>query len=179
MIFNIKLSNIILKCHKWVVIFKLLIREYRKFRKMTQKDLAIHSNVTQPYISDLEKGIIRKKSPTLRTLQCIAKALSICPFLLLTCDQNNDCKKCMYSKDKNFFKYVIRQDVITDIQQQPFFINFYKRWLNVAGQKFTIYMDSSLIKDLKKIAIDKDTSASQIISELVNEYVKREKENRQ
>ncbi|UZQ49888.1 hypothetical protein [Clostridium kluyveri] len=45
----------------------------------------------------------------------------------------------------------------------------------MAGQKFTIYMDPNLIKKLKKIAIDKDTSVSRILSKLAIEYLKEEK----
>lgn len=45
----------------------------------------------------------------------------------------------------------------------------------MAGQKFTIYMEPNLIKDLKKIAIDKDTSVSKILSKLAIEYLKKEK----
>ena len=45
----------------------------------------------------------------------------------------------------------------------------------MSGQKLTIYMDSKLIKDLKKLAIDEDTSVSQILSKLAMEYIKNAK----
>jgi len=45
----------------------------------------------------------------------------------------------------------------------------------MAGKKLNIYMDEKLIKDLKKIAIDKDTSVSKILTELSIEYVKNAK----
>lgn len=141
---------------------------------MTQNELAIKANITQPYISDLEKGCVREKSPTLRVIEYIATALKICPFLLLSCGKH--CNSCKYFKSKKFFSKIIRHDVITNIQYQPSFINSYKRWLIVAGKKFTIYMDPNLIKDLKKIAIDKDTSVSKILSELAIEYIKKEKD---
>lgn len=48
----------------------------------------------------------------------------------------------------------------------------------MAGEKFTIYMDSELKKRLKKRAIDEGRSSSEIISELVGEYLKHKKEPR-
>lgn len=45
----------------------------------------------------------------------------------------------------------------------------------MAGEKFTIYMDSELKKVLKKVAIDEDRSASEIITELVKEYLNNKK----
>jgi metal-responsive CopG/Arc/MetJ family transcriptional regulator len=46
----------------------------------------------------------------------------------------------------------------------------------MAGEKFTIYMDEQLKKNLKKAAIDENRSASEIISELVTDYLKKKKE---
>ncbi len=46
----------------------------------------------------------------------------------------------------------------------------------MAGKKLNIYMEEYLIKDLKKIAIDKDTSVSKILTELAVKYVKKEKD---
>jgi len=37
-------------------------------------------------------------------------------------------------------------------------------------------MDPELIKELKKLAIDKETSVSKILSELAIEYIKKEKQ---
>lgn len=140
---------------------------------MTQKQLAIRSYITQPYISDLEKGIVRKKSPTLKVIEDLAEALKICPFLLLKCNRRARCTECKYFE--NFFCKTIRHDVITNIHHNAFLIKFYKRWFRVAGQKLTIYMNPELIKDLKKVAIDEDTSVSQILSKLAIEYVKNAK----
>ncbi len=146
---------------------------------MTQNQLAIRANITQPYVSDLEKGIVRKKSPTIKVIEDLAEALKICPFLLLSCDRHINCINCKYFKKENFFSKSIRHDVITNIQRPPSFINSYKRWLIVAGKKITLYMEPNLIKDLKKIAVDKDTSVSKILSDLATEYLKKEKENKQ
>jgi hypothetical protein len=43
------------------------------------------------------------------------------------------------------------------------------------GRKFTTYLEDKLIKDLKKIAIDKETSVSQILNDLATVYVEKEK----
>jgi metal-responsive CopG/Arc/MetJ family transcriptional regulator len=45
----------------------------------------------------------------------------------------------------------------------------------MASENFNIYMDKKLKKELKKVAIDEDTSASEIISELVKEYLKNKR----
>jgi metal-responsive CopG/Arc/MetJ family transcriptional regulator len=43
------------------------------------------------------------------------------------------------------------------------------------GEKFTIYMDIELKKELKKTAIDEGTNASAIITELVIKYLNEKK----
>lgn len=48
------------------------VTDARKLRGLTQGQLSLASNVSPPMISHIEKG---KKSPTVRTLQKIAKAL--------------------------------------------------------------------------------------------------------
>lgn len=64
---------------------------------MTQKQLARLSGVSQQYISDLEQGIVRSKSPTLDIVKKLATALNVCPYALIvpdTCNQNHcECKK--------------------------------------------------------------------------------------
>lgn len=45
----------------------------------------------------------------------------------------------------------------------------------MSGEKFTIYMDSELKKMLKKLAIDENRSASEIITELVKEYLEKKR----
>ena len=67
---------------------KLEIRKYRKYRRMTQKDLAIKSNLSQSYLSMLENNK-HYKSPTLTVIESISKALQVCPVLLLGVDCNN------------------------------------------------------------------------------------------
>ncbi len=62
--------------------YKLLIKKFRIIRGMTQKELATKSNIRQSYISQLEENN-PTKSPTLRTVFKIAKALDVCPYLLV------------------------------------------------------------------------------------------------
>lgn len=45
----------------------------------------------------------------------------------------------------------------------------------MTSENFNIYIDRELKKELKKIAIDKDTSASEIITELVRDYLEKER----
>ena len=58
-----------------VIILSLKIRTIRKTVGLTQEELALRTNLTQAYISTLEQGITRSKSPTLHTMEIIAEAL--------------------------------------------------------------------------------------------------------
>lgn len=66
--------------------YLLLIKEYRLLRGMTQKELAEKSNLNQSYISQLENNHPNAKSPTLRIMSKISKALNICPHILIRYD---------------------------------------------------------------------------------------------
>lgn len=57
-----------------MVIFKLLVRKYRRRKKLTQKQLAELSGVSKSYIGDIECG---RKIPRLETLERISKALRV------------------------------------------------------------------------------------------------------
>lgn len=46
----------------------------RRFRKMSQKELAAKAGITQPYLSEIESG---KKRGDVKTLGAIAKALKV------------------------------------------------------------------------------------------------------
>ena len=59
---------------------QLNLRYYREHKGISQKQLAHKLNISQGYISEIEKGI---KSPTIRMLYEIANALEICPHVLL------------------------------------------------------------------------------------------------
>lgn len=69
---------------------QLNLRYYREHKVISQKQLAHKLNISQGYISEIEKGI---KSPTIRMLYEIANALEICPHVLLpvTIYCNNNC----------------------------------------------------------------------------------------
>lgn len=73
----------------WV--FKLRIRELRLKKHLSQEELALRSGISQNYISLLEKGTLRTKSPTLRVIERLAKTLDVCPLELLKCNYK-DCK---------------------------------------------------------------------------------------
>lgn len=75
--------------------FQLYIKKVRKKSGLTQKELAEKSGLTQSYISQLESSL-RVTSPTLQTIETIAKALEICPCILIS----YDCDKCNIVKLK-------------------------------------------------------------------------------
>ena len=54
---------------------------------MTQEDLAVKSDLTDKYISDLERGIF---SPSLEKLDMLAEALNIDTYLLLKDDNAHE-----------------------------------------------------------------------------------------
>lgn len=68
-------------------------------RRMTQTELAAKSGINQSYLSQLERNAPDAPSPTLRVLFNIAKALDVCPHVLVRYDTNcpldcvNDCIK--------------------------------------------------------------------------------------
>lgn len=71
---------------------QLNLRYYREHKGISQKQLAHKLNISQGYISEIEKGI---KSPTVRMLYEISYALEICPHVLLPvtiyCTKENKC----------------------------------------------------------------------------------------
>ncbi len=68
-------------------IFRINLRYYRIKNKMTQEDLAVKSDLTDKYISDLERGIF---SPSLEKLDMLAEALNIDTYLLLKGDNAHE-----------------------------------------------------------------------------------------
>jgi len=83
--------------------FKLYLKHHRIIKNLTQLELARKSGLTQQFISQLESNE-RAKSPTLRTIEILAKALDICPYLLIeySCETCNKTETC---KLKNIFNY--------------------------------------------------------------------------
>ena len=63
------------------------IKIYRIKKRLTQRELGIKCNLSQSHISALENNL---ESPTLHTLEIIAKALNVCVFELMDhkCDVN-------------------------------------------------------------------------------------------
>lgn len=59
---------------------KIIIREERLKKRLTQKELSRLSGISQSHISDIENDV---KSPTIRTIEKIASALKINPLDLL------------------------------------------------------------------------------------------------
>jgi ribosome-binding protein aMBF1 (putative translation factor) len=53
-----------------------LLRALRRWKDMTQEDVARRAKLAQGYVSDLENG---RKIPTPRALRAIAKALDVAP----------------------------------------------------------------------------------------------------
>ncbi len=68
-------------------IFRQNLRYYRLKNKLTQEDLAVKSDLTDKYISDLERGIF---SPSLEKLDMLAEALNIDTYLLLKDDNAHE-----------------------------------------------------------------------------------------
>lgn len=54
--------------------FSKNLRELRKSKRKTQKELSIISGISQSYISELELGY---KSPTLKTLETLSVSLKV------------------------------------------------------------------------------------------------------
>ena len=61
---------------------EIKLKYYRELMGISQKELAEKIQISQGYISEIEKNI---KSPTIRMLYHISAALKICPCLLLPC----------------------------------------------------------------------------------------------
>ncbi|APU61252.1 XRE family transcriptional regulator [Clostridium botulinum] len=68
---------------------KINVEEYRKKNFISQNKLAKKINISQSYLSAVEREL---KSPTLRMLYRIAKELDVCPRLLIRC--KIECKEC-------------------------------------------------------------------------------------
>lgn len=82
--------------------YTLFIKKYRERKKLTQRELAALAKIKQSYISQLENNHPHAKSPTLRVMFKIAKALDVCPHLLVR--YNWDCKEdCLDNCKKKIF----------------------------------------------------------------------------
>ena len=75
---------------------ELNIKQIRRRRRMTQRELANKVGISQSYLSLIENGVYTNKKPTLNLIEDIAQALEVCPSVLL--DYN--CDRCNIIKDK-------------------------------------------------------------------------------
>jgi len=62
--------------------FGLTLQDLRKSRKLSQEQLGFESGYHRTYISQLERG---RKSPSLKTIFQLAKALKTAPSELVLC----------------------------------------------------------------------------------------------
>ncbi len=74
----------------------LKIKYWRKKRKLTQLQFAELLQVSQGYVSKLEKNL---KNPTMNMIFKIAAVLEVCPKDLIHCDL--DCDHCSYKSCSN------------------------------------------------------------------------------
>jgi Predicted transcriptional regulator with C-terminal CBS domains len=73
--------------------YLLLIRKYRKMKKLTQKELAKKAKIDQSYLSKLERNV-DEISCTIRVLCDIAEALEVCASDLVVYCKCKMCKNC-------------------------------------------------------------------------------------
>lgn len=64
---------------------KVAIKNIRKFKGVTQEELALRTGLSQSYLSELERSD-SLANPTFKTVETIAEALDVCPLDLLSCD---------------------------------------------------------------------------------------------
>ncbi len=62
----------------------LKIRNLRKERKLTQRQLAKKAGISNTFLSDIERG---RSNPSLKTLHRIAAVLEVEPYLLIAGDE--------------------------------------------------------------------------------------------
>lgn len=72
------------------------IRNIRKSKHISQKELAFRIRKSNGYLSDIENG---NKLPSINVLYSIAYHLSVCPSDLLGC-QNKTCTHCTKLSNK-------------------------------------------------------------------------------
>ncbi len=68
-------------------IFRKNVKYYRFMKEYSQEKLGELSGLSTHYISDIEQG---KYSPSIPTIECIAKSLQIEPYLLFIANPKAD-----------------------------------------------------------------------------------------
>lgn len=77
---------------------KLNIEKIRTSKRMSQDDVGLNSGYSQNYISLLEQGKLRKKSPTLRVIERLALAMNCCVHDII---DGCPCEKCQQKRKEN------------------------------------------------------------------------------
>lgn len=76
-------------------LLEIRLKDVRKEKHITQKELSKKSGYTQAYISQLESGKIA--NPSLNVVSDLAKSLKVCPFKLLK--HTDKCCECNKESD--------------------------------------------------------------------------------
>lgn len=92
--------------------FDLQIKKYRNLRHLSQEQLGLLCDLSPSYISRLEAGTLRDRSPTLNTILNVAYSLAVCPLDLISFDCNqcklkDNCKK----REKDYSSTCSMQDI--------------------------------------------------------------------
>lgn len=90
------------------------IKSIRTNKSLSQFNLAQRAGISQSFLSDIESG---QKSPTLRSIYKISKALEISPGMLLVVDSNKNRKA-----NNVFLKQKKMEEKVNDVIEQ-----FYKK----------------------------------------------------
>ncbi len=56
--------------------FGMILRKYRKNRKLSQEDLALEADIDRTFLSELERGV---RKPTINTVFALCYALKVKP----------------------------------------------------------------------------------------------------
>ena len=75
---------------------ELNIKQIRRRRRMTQRELANKVGISQSYLSLIENGVYTNKKPTLNLIEDVAQALEVCPISLI----GYNCDRCNINKEK-------------------------------------------------------------------------------
>lgn len=70
---------------------QLNIEKIRTLKRMSQDEVGLGAGYSQNYISLLEKGQLRKKSPTLRVIEKLALSMNCCVYDII---DGCPCEKC-------------------------------------------------------------------------------------
>lgn len=77
-----------------------MLREIRRIREISQKDMAKKLGISQSYLSELEA---RKSIPSFLTLKKLSNVLEVCPIRIINFFEENEiefkcCNECFHKK---------------------------------------------------------------------------------